>query len=135
MVILSLSINLKELRSRLGLFSYYQQYIKRFSDIIRFIYESIREENGKPVLFEWMLAKQKTFEIIKVKLVTASMMIYSDFDRPFILYTDALSRSIGAILHQKSDDRKKQIIAYTSRTFNEYEKKYSITEQKCLVVV
>src|SRR6266498_5503087 len=30
-VTLSLPTNLKELRSRLGLFSYYQQYIKRFS--------------------------------------------------------------------------------------------------------
>src|SRR6266542_4093974 len=35
MITLSLPTNLKELRSRLGLFSYYRQYIKGFSDIMR----------------------------------------------------------------------------------------------------
>jgi len=52
MVTLSLPTNLKELRSRLDLFSYYWQYIKGFSDITRPIYELTREENGKPVPFE-----------------------------------------------------------------------------------
>ena len=52
MVTLSPPINLKELRSRLGLFSYYCQYIKGFLEIIRSMYELTREENGKPVPFE-----------------------------------------------------------------------------------
>src|SRR6266540_564335 len=57
MVTLSPPTNLKELRSRLGLFSYYQQYIKGFSDIIRPIYKLTREENGKAVLFEWIVVR------------------------------------------------------------------------------
>ncbi len=52
MVTLSLPTNLKELRLRLGLFSYYWQYIKGFSDIMRPMYELTKEENGKPVPFE-----------------------------------------------------------------------------------
>jgi len=52
MVILSSPTNLKELRSRLDLFSYYWQYIKGFLDIMRPMYELIREEDGKPVLFK-----------------------------------------------------------------------------------
>src|SRR6266498_3304302 len=48
MVTLSSPTNLKELRSRLDLFSYYRQYIKGFSEITRPMYELIREENGKP---------------------------------------------------------------------------------------
>ena len=39
MVTLSPPTNLKELRSRLGLFSYYRQYIKGFSEITRPMYE------------------------------------------------------------------------------------------------
>ena len=45
-------INLKELRLRLDLFSYYQQYIKGFFDVTRPMYELTRKENNKPVLFE-----------------------------------------------------------------------------------
>ncbi len=43
--------NLKELRSRLGLFSFYRQYIKGFSSITKPMYELIQMENGKYVSF------------------------------------------------------------------------------------
>src|SRR6266542_5212533 len=70
MVMLSPLTNLKELRSRLGLFSSYRPYIKGFSEITRPMYELTREENGKAVLFEWTADRQKAFEIIKAKLAT-----------------------------------------------------------------
>ncbi len=38
-------------------------------------------------------------------------------------------------MHQKDDDGRERIIACVSRTYNEYEKKYPITEQECLAVV
>src|SRR6266540_1747931 len=45
--------NLKELRSRLGLFSFYRQYIKGFLSITKLMYELTQMENGKYVLFVW----------------------------------------------------------------------------------
>jgi len=70
------------------------------------MYELMREENGKPVLFEWMLARQKTFEAIKAKLIMTLMIVYSDFDKSFILYMDVSDRSVRAILYQKGDDKR-----------------------------
>ena len=52
MVTLSSLTNLKELKLRLGLFSYYRQYIKGFLDITRPMYELIQEEDGKLMLFD-----------------------------------------------------------------------------------
>ncbi len=135
MVTLLSPTNLKELRSRLGLFSYYRQYIKGFSDITRPMYELIKKENGKAVPFEWTVARQKAFEPIKAKLITAPVMAHSDFNKSFILYMDVSGEGVGAILHQKGKDKRERIIAYASRTYNEYEKKYPITEQECLAVV
>ncbi len=43
--------NLKELRLRLNLFSFYWQYIKGFSSITRPMYELIQMENRKYILF------------------------------------------------------------------------------------
>ena len=43
--------NLKELRSRLGLFSFYRQYIKGFSSITKPMYELTQMENGKYIPF------------------------------------------------------------------------------------
>jgi len=135
MVILSPPTNLKELRSRLSLFSYYWQYIKGFSDITRPMYELTREENGKAMPFEWTAIRQKAFKVIKAKLVTAPVVAHPDFNKPFILYTDTSGGGVGAVLHQKGEDGRERIIACISRTYNEHEKKYPITEQECLTVV
>ena len=43
--------NLKKLRSRLGLFFFYYQYIKGFSNITKLIYELIQMENRKYIPF------------------------------------------------------------------------------------
>ncbi len=63
------------------------------------MYELTREENGKPVPFEWMSARQKAFKAIKTKLVMVSVIVYFDFNKPFILYTDTSGEGVGAILH------------------------------------
>ena len=99
------------------------------------MYELTRKENGKIVPFEWTTVRQKAFKIIKAKLATTPVVAHPNFDKPFILYTDASGEGIGAVLHQKGDDRREWIIACASRTYNEYEKKYPITKQECLAVV
>jgi len=73
--------------------------------------------------------------VIKAKLVMAPMVAHLNFDKSFILYTNVSGGGIGAVLHQKGDDGREQIITCASRTFNEHEKKYPITEQECLAVV
>src|SRR6266542_1498546 len=56
--------NLKELRSRLDLFSFYCQYIKGFSGITKPMYELTQMENRKHVPFVWNEKKQKVFNEI-----------------------------------------------------------------------
>ncbi len=85
--------------------------------------------------FEWTSARQKAFEAIKAKLAIASVIAHPDFDKPFILYTNTSGGGVEAVLHQKGDNRREQIITCASRIFNEHEKKYPITEQECLAVI
>ncbi len=66
---------------------------------MRPIYKFIKKENGKTVLFKWMSARQKTFEVIKSKLVMILMITYLNFNKLFILYTDALGEGIKTILY------------------------------------
>src|SRR6266498_4658526 len=98
---------------------------------MRPMYELTKEENGKAVSFEWTAARQKAFEAIKAKLATTPVVAHPNFDKSFILYTDTLGEGVEAVLHQKGDDGRERIIACTSKTYNEHEKKYSITEQEC----
>ena len=99
------------------------------------MYELTREENGKSVPFEWTAIRQKAFETIKAKLATAPVIAHPEFNKPFILYIDTSGGGVGAVLHQKGNDGREKIIACASRTYNEYEKKYPIIEQECLVIV
>src|SRR6266540_2418238 len=127
--------NLKELRSRLGLFSFYRQYIKGFLGITKLMYELTQMENGKYVPFVWNEKRQKAFNDIKRRMTMAPIVAHPDFEKPFILYTDASREGIGTVLHQKDDQGKERIIAYASRALNQHEKNYPITEKECLAIV
>ena len=57
-------------------------------------------ENGKYVPFVWNEKRQKAFDGIKKKMTIAPIVTHPNFEKPFILYTDASREGIGVILHQ-----------------------------------
>ena len=56
------------------------------------------------------------------------MLAYPDFGVPFILETDASGNGLGAVLAQGQDDGLVRPIAYASRSLQEHEKRYGVTE-------
>jgi hypothetical protein len=68
-------------------------------------------------------------------LTSPPILAYPDFERPFILYIDASSFALEAILSQKDDQKREWVIAYASRTLRPPERKYSITEVECLAII
>src|SRR6266542_1588371 len=98
-VLLPSPTNLKQLQSRLGLFSFYRKYIKGFLEIMRPIYELTRKDNRILVLFKWTKQRQKAFDEIKKKMIMASVVAHPDFDKPFILYIDISGGGIGVVLY------------------------------------
>ncbi len=87
--------NLKELRSKLGLFSFYCQYIKGFSSITKPMYELTQMKNKKYVPFVWNEKRQKAFDNIKKRMMIVLIVTYPNFEKPFILYTNASGEGIG----------------------------------------
>ena len=76
----------------------------------------------------------KTFKMIKDALSTAPVLASPDFERQFILTTDACSTGIGGVLSQVFDEGERPIL-YLSRSLNDHEKNYAITHQECLAIV
>src|SRR6266498_2179373 len=99
------------------------------------MYKLTQIENGKYVPFVWNEKRQKAFDEIKRRIMIAPIVAYPDFEKSFILYTDVSEEGIGAVLHQKDDQGKECIIAYTSRALNQYERNYFIIEKECLAIV
>ena len=72
--------------------------------------------------FVWASEHQKAFDALKLALTTAPVLGYPDFEREFILETDASLRGLGAVLSQVDEQGKTHIIAYASRTLRPSEK-------------
>ena len=54
------------------------------------------------------------------------ILSFPDFEKPFILDTDACQYGIGAVLSQDHDGEEK-VVAYGSRTLSKAERKYCVT--------
>ena len=121
---------LKEVRSFLGLTSYYRRFIKDYAKIAFPINQLLK----KDVKFEWTLKCQKAFEQLKDLLITAPILSSPDFTEVFKLQTDASDEGIGAVLAQDIRNRE-HVIAYASRALSSAEIKWDTREKEALAIV
>src|SRR6266542_167991 len=124
-------IDLTSLRLVLGLFLYYRRFIKNFLKIAKLMNKLLKKE----ILFIWTNEQEKIFRVLKQKLIKASILQYPDFEKPFIIFTDASKIGLGVVLSQLDNEGKEKIIAYTSRSLNSAEQNYLIIELECLAVI
>ena len=120
----------KDIKSFLGLAGYYRRFIANFSNITKPLTSLLK----KDVPFIWGNSQQKAFDQCKQILTTTPILQYPDFNKEFILTTDASLHAIGAILSQ-GEVGKDLPIAYASRTLNKAESNYSTIERELLAIV
>ncbi|XP_026743752.1 uncharacterized protein LOC113505319 [Trichoplusia ni] len=120
----------KDIKSFLGLISYYRRFIPEFSKLSKPLSSLLK----KNVSFVWTNEQQLAFETLKDKLTSAPVLIYPDFTKSFNLTCDASNYAISAILSQ-GPVGKDHPVAYASRTLNKCEINYSTTEKELLAIV
>ena len=124
-------MDLKSLRSFLGLCSYYRRFVPGFSKVAAPLHALTRKDVG----YVWTQDCQESFEKLRDLLVSAPLLSYPDFQKPFILETDASGEGLGAVLAQRQDDGSVKPIAYASRSLQKHERNYGVTELEGLGVV
>ena len=77
----------------------------------------------------WSPELQSIIDDVIDTLQNPPVMAYPDFDKPFILNTDASGYGLGAVLYQQQGDDLR-VISYASRTLNEAESKYHLHSGK-----
>ncbi|XP_065670064.1 uncharacterized protein LOC136088898 [Hydra vulgaris] len=122
--------NIKDVRAFIGLCSYYRRFIKGFSNIALPLNNLLKKDAG----FEWQIEQQNSFELLKQSLTTSPILVFPDFNKPFIIYSDASGQASGYVLSQYQGDLEK-VILYGGRNFTSTESKYSTTEREALAVV
>ena len=77
--------NQTDVKSFLGLCSYYRRYIKNFAMIGRPLHKASETKSS----FTWTEETQEAFESLKKHLSSTPILAFPDVKEPFILYTDA----------------------------------------------
>ena len=127
----SVPTSAREVQQFLGLVGYYRRYIQDFSMIATPLYRLT--ERGRA--FEWTSECDAAFQELKQRLISAPVLIFPNFEKPFLLDTDGSETGVGAVLSQLSDDGQECVVAYGSRTLSKAERKYNVTRKELLAVV
>ena len=119
-----------EVRSFLGLASYYRRFIQGFASIAGPLHRLT--EKNRP--FVWTDECEKAFVDLRERLTTAPILSYPLPDCQFILDTDASGFALGAVLSQVQNSQEK-VVAYASRNLSKPEKNYCVTRRELLAVI
>ena len=122
--------NLHEVRSFLGLCSYYRKFVKGFGDSAHPLHRLTEKGHH----FSWTEECESAFQQLQRALTTSPVLSYPTRTDQFILDTDASDSGLGAVLSQVQDGREK-VIAYFSKTMTKVERRYCVTRKELLAVV
>ena len=76
----------------------------------------------------------QAFEDLKKKCMTAPVLVFTDFQKPFRLEMDASGEGLGAVLLQEADDSQYHPVAFASRELKGGEPKYHSSKLEFLAL-
>ena len=140
-------ITVRELRSFLGLASYYHRFVKGFASKAAALHNVVGEcsdsSKGKKggrrsystsITAVWSPECDEAFRNLKESLCTAPVLGLANYALPFILEVDASSQGLGAVLSQDQDGKRK-VILYASRGLRKTERNIQNHSSKKLVLL
>ena len=123
--------NVSDVRSFLGLASYYRRFIEDFAEIASPLHRLTAKSIER---FQWSSECDRAFRSLKEKLVTAPVLAFPRSDAKFIVDCDASDYGLGAVISQEQDGSER-VIAYASRVLDNRERRYSTTKKEMLAMV
>ena len=95
-----------KVKSFAGLVGHYRHFIKGFDKIAAPLYDLTSGDNKDKKLEHVNLSPEalETFDHLKAACLQAPILAFPDFNKPFLLETDASGRGLGAVLSQKQED-------------------------------
>jgi hypothetical protein len=103
--------NIFEVRSFHGLASFYQKFIRNFSGISALMMDTVKKRHK---YFHWIEEADKSFNLLKRKIMKQPILVLPDFQNTFQVKCDASGFAIGAVLSQEDGP-----IAYFREKLNE----------------
>jgi hypothetical protein len=121
-------LNVKQVRSVVGMANYHRKFIPNFSELVR----PFTELTKKNQEFVWSLECVKFFEDLKKIFCSDLVLALPKAEREFSLYTDASDFALGAVLTQIDD---KGDLRPVSRKLLDAERNYSSNDKELLAII
>nr|GEY00187.1 hypothetical protein [Tanacetum cinerariifolium] len=115
-----------EIRSFLGLAGHYRRFVEGFSRLALPLTKLIR----KGEKFVWDEEREKIFEELKKRLVSAPILTLPSGSGSFQIYSDASKKGLGCVIMQHD-----KVITYASRQLKLYEANYPTHDLELAAVV
>ena len=115
---------------------FFRRFIKGYSKIAKPLNDLLEGEASKLKSEELELTPEalKAFEELKMKCMTAPVLVFADFKKPFRLETDTSKEGLGAILLQELDNGQYHPVAFASQELKGGEPKYHSSKLEFLAL-
>ena len=125
-----------KVKSFVGLVGHYGCFIKGFAKIAAPLYDltSGNNKDKKSEHVDLSPEALEAFDCLKAACIQAPILAFPDFDKSFLLETDASGKGLGAVLSQKQADGWYHPIVYASRVMNETKQRYHSNKQEFLTL-
>ena len=125
----------KQVRSVLGTFSWFRDYIPNFTENVRPLIELTQKRI--PERIPWGEEQEKSFSLLKQSLCDATNKCLGiiDWSKPFNIYTDASDYSISGSLTQCDADGRDYPICFYSKKLTDSQKNWPIIEREAVAVL
>ncbi len=124
-------ISVHELKSYLGLLTYYSKFLPKMLSTLFPLYILLRKDQP----WIWKQDQEKAFNDSKELLTSSSFLVHFDPALLLLLSCDASCYGVGAVLAHRMPDGTERPIGYASRTLNKAERNYSQLEKEGLSCV
>lgn len=121
--------NADDTRRFVAFCNYYRRFVRDFAQIAKPLNELLKKNQP----FIWSENCQKSFEMLKSVVSNPPVLQYPDFEKEFILTTDASNYALGAVLSQ-GEINSDLPISYASRSLNKHEINKPVIEKELLAI-
>ena len=123
--------NVSELRTFLGIVSYYQKFIPNLANRCAPLYKLLHKDTK----WRWSDECEKAVSELKEALTSDTLLVHYDPNKPLLLATDASPVGVGCVILHIMEDGNERPIAYASRSLTSSERNYPQIEHEALGIV
>ena len=122
-----------EVRAFCGLSGHYHHFIRNFACLAHALYYLLGDEiKMGPIMLTPEV--EEVVRVLKEKISSAPVLVFPNFDKPFLLERDMPKEGLWVVLSQKQDDGHYHPIAFGSRTLTTSEQNYHSSKLEFLAL-